>query len=400
MRTLIKITALILCCVCVMVNVGCGKEKETETVMAEATENVSTEEPTAEPTAEPTSAPTQKPRKEPGQAKSIYITGNMAGTKYFESRFELTQTTELNAIVLDVKSEEGMILFKGKVPICDELGLVNPLIPDIEALVKRMKDGGLYTIARMVCFKDNGIVEHYPDFALKLSDGSVYSEKGLVWLNPYNHDVWEYLASVAASIAELGFDEIQLDYVRFPTDAQMSRVEFTEEMTGGLSKTEIFIDFAKFMMYKLSPYDVSVAADVFPGTIYSEVDRNGTGQDYVELAKIYDVICPMAYPSHYSNSTLGVEYPDLDPYQILFETLKISKEKLEEAQAAGFKTARIRPWIQDFTATWVTPHQSYGGVQIQQQIDALKDCGIDEWMLWDPKNEFNGYRDLVGQPYD
>ena len=385
---------------------GCGKEKTAETG---AFENEQTKEP-AEETEIPaeTEVPARKIKDIP-DIKGIYISGNMAGSPRFESRLDLILTTELNGIVIDVKDEWGNITFKNKFTRCDELGLVENKIADIDGLLARLKEAEIYTIARINCFKDMDIADVRPDFVITTPEGKPYRENrkedAHTWMNPYNRDVWEYLAYIAIETAKMGFDEIQLDYVRFPTDKQMNDIEFSEEETGGLSRTEIMVEFAKYIMEALAPYDVVVAADLFATIIISEVDAQLIGQDYAELAKIYDVLCPMAYPNHYHDGTLGVENPDMQPYDILLKTFEVSNQKLQAAgEEEGCHIAKIRPWVWDGTASWLKSqgrkYQTYTGKQMQEQFDALSDNGINGWLIWDSINEYNGYRDLVGQPYE
>ncbi|MDR0957692.1 MAG: putative glycoside hydrolase [Clostridiales bacterium] len=356
---------------------------------------------TPSPTPSPTPIPTPSPKPTPIPAKGLYISATIAGSRYFDSRFELTKTTDINALVIDVKDEFGTITFKGQEQF-DSLELSEAYIPDINTLITRLDEAGVYKIARIVCFKDDGITRIHPDYALKMPDGSVYKEKAsggeFMWIDPYNRTAWEYLGDVAEMAAKIGFDEIQLDYVRLPTSNGAGRIEYPIEENQ--SRADIFIEFGKYMKERLSPYDVALAADVFAGVIYSDIDAELIGQNYTELAKVYDVLCPMTYPSHYADNTLGIEHPDLSPYETVLETLKISNEKLDAEKKAGAEVANIRPWLQDFSATWLNFWQPYGGEQLSDQIRAATDCGINEYMLWDPKNNFDGFRELVGQPYE
>jgi len=330
------------------------------------------------------------------EAKGIYITSNIAGLGgAFKERLAMIERTELNTVVIDVKADEGYITFRGKIPLADELGIAVNNIPDFDGLMKTLAEREIYTIARLVVFKDDTIVNIRPDFAIGVTDGSnggIYRQRdgnniyGTAWLNPYNRDVWEYTVELALQIAALGFDEIQFDYVRFPTDRTMQVADFGD--TGGLSRIEILTEFSKYAYARISPTGVKLSADIFGTVINSALDASLIGQDLVELAKIYDVVCPMVYPSHYVNGAMGIEHPDLSPYDVIYRSMAITLAQLKTIPA-GEHVAIVRPWLQDFTATWVNPHQVYGGTQLREQIEACYDAGLTEWLLWNARNEYS-----------
>jgi len=328
------------------------------------------------------------------EAKGIYVSANITGTEYVQKRFDLVRETELNAMVIDVKHDAGYITFKNKVPTADELGVVYNLIPNFDAVMEQLKEENVYTIARFVVFKDDTIVNQRPDFAIRDTSGAnggVYREKtwsgyGSAWLNPYNRDVWEYIVDMAVEVAALGFDEIQFDYVRFPTDATTKYEDFGD--TGGLSKIEVLTEFSKYAYERISPTGVKLSADIFGTIISSQLDASLIGQDFVELAKVYDIVCPMIYPSHYANGSMGVDFPDLKPYDIVFKSMSLAMEKLAEIPA-GQRVAIVRPWLQDFTANWISDYQVYGGKQVREQIQACYDAGLTEWLLWNKDNIYS-----------
>jgi hypothetical protein len=330
----------------------------------------------------------------------------MAGSGYFESRFALTQTTELNALVLDVKDERGQVMFKGKIPTADALGFAVGNIRDFDGLMARLQGADLYLIARVVCFKDNSLAGLRPEYALRLTDGEVFREspRGGAWLNPYNREVWDYIGDICEEVAQLGFDEIQLDYVRFPTGGPLHNLNLGSEITGGVSKPEIMAEFARYITGRLRPYGVAVAADVFGTVILSPSDAEEIGQDYVALAQIYQVLCPMLYPSHFAPGTLGVPQPEATPYEIIYKTLEASNQLLAPLGEQGLALAEVRPWLQDFAAPWLTvdgvPAPPYTAQEIEAQLQACGDAGVSAWMLWDAANNYEGYRDFVGQPYE
>ncbi len=326
------------------------------------------------------------------KAKSIYVSSAVAATRnIFEQRLDICKNTEINAMVIDIKESDGFVTFQG-IPFADEEGISKDLIPDIKEFLKELDDNNIYKIARIVTFKDNAAVEKHPDFALKLADGSVFRESpskdkngnivlAPAWLNPYNRDVWEYVVSIAKGAAELGFDEIQFDYIRFPSSSRINDAQFGD--TGGLSRTEIIAEFGKYAVEQLEPFGVKASADVYGTIILSDLDASIVGQDYVALCKVFDYICPMLYPSHFAPNTMEIEYPDLAPYDTLYKSLIESNKRLEGQENVR---AIIRPWLQDFTASYLKsqgiPYQDYGAKQVREQIQACYDAGLDEWLLW------------------
>jgi len=344
----------------------------------------------------PQPAPNLSILRAPIEAKGIYVTSNIAGiSDIFAKRLQLLEDTELNAVVIDVKADQGYITFKNKIPMADDLGITVNNIPNLDGLLATLKERGIYTIARFVVFKDDTIIDHRPDYAIQVTDGAnggIYRQKewngtyGSAWLNPYNHDVWEYTVDMALQVAALGFDEIQFDYVRFPTDATTKHADYGD--TDGLSKIEVITAFSQYAYDRISPTGVKLSADIFGTVIDSSLDASLVGQDLVALAKIYDVLCPMVYPSHYADGSMGIEHPDLAPYDTIQKSMALALDKLSVIPD-GEHVAILRPWLQDFTATWIKPHQEYGPVQLREQIDACHDVGLTEWLLWNPWNVYS-----------
>ncbi len=321
----------------------------------------------------------------------LYMTSNTAGLRSALDRcLDVVEQTELNAVVIDVKRDDGFIPFPGKIEVADEYDIIGYQIKDIDGLLAELKAKNIYTIARIVTFKDKAIVEHRPDFLIPLQDGSLYKEGELYWLNPFNKEVWDYVLDIAEDAAKLGFDEIQFDYVRFPTDKNIRRAVF--DNPEGKEFTDVIAEFGEYAVSRLKPYGVKVSADVYAISIVSDYDASLIGQDYVRLSQIFDVICPMAYPSHYANGTFNIPYPDLDPYGIVYNTMIVSTEKLQKVKDEGGKVATVRPWIQSFTASYLkVNYQEYGPKQIVEQINACVDAGVMEYLLWSGPNKYPIY---------
>lgn len=346
------------------------------------------------PTAEATTAPTKDERETsaedtrvPVVVKGIYITASTAGSAKMNSLIELADRTEINAMVIDVKNDYGKISYQMNNQLATEIGAVTNTIPDIEALIRTLKERKIYLIARIVAFKDPILAERRSDLAIKNADGSIYLDENKEgWVNPYNKEVWDYLIEISTQAAAVGFDEIQFDYIRFSTGKGIADAYFGEEAET-ISKEEIIAEFTKYAYEKLKPLGVFVSADVYGTIISSKIDQGLVGQNYVEMSKYLDYICPMIYPSHYGKGNYGIENPNSEPYNIIRKALTASKDKLSEIPE-GEHRAVVRPWLQDFTATWVKPYIEYGGTELREQINGVYSVGYEEWLLWNASSVY------------
>ena len=323
---------------------------------------------------------------EPVKVRGIYVTGPTAGSVSMENLIKLIDETELNTMVIDVKNDEGQITYQMNLETAQNMGACISYIGDMESLMATLKEHDIYTIARIVCFKDPYLAQNYPELALKKADGTPVTDAyGLAWVNPCKEGVWEYLADVAIAAADAGFDEIQYDYVRFPIGRDADAADYGVVMESG-TKEKMITDFLTYAAEHLHEKGIVVTADVFGTIIGNEVDIERVGQNYVTLAKTIDVLSPMVYPSHYGNGVYGYRVPDAEPYGTVLAALTDSSEELQVLEESD--RAIVRPWLQAFTATWVDGHISYGGKQIREQIQAVYDAGYDEWILWNSRNHY------------
>lgn len=364
------------------------------------------------------------------RVKGIYVTGAMAGTSNMDNLIALVDRTELNTMVIDVKNDEGRVVYDMDSAFVREIGAVKEYVSDMPGLIRKCKEHGIYLIARIVAFKDPFLAENRQDLALTDKNGSIFRDKsGLAWVNPYKREVWDYLLEIARQAASVGFDEIQFDYIRFSTDAGMSKVDFGEEALEQ-DKEDVITEFTIYAAQELHDMGVPLSADVYGVIIDSKLDASIVGQNYYEMAKHLDYISPMVYPSHYGPGNLGLAVPDAQPYETIFRSMKTSRKVLagmgreaEDMQvsendvsgnsisgnsisenstsgksmdAADPKDlipnqeirADVRPWLQDFTATWVKGHIRYGPEEIRAQIQAVYDAGYEEWILWNASNRY------------
>lgn len=269
----------------------------------------------------------------------------------FERLLGLAEITTVNAFVFDSKDETGKVLYETQVPEALALGFINPVYDPIERIAQA-KQAGLYTVTRVVSFEDGGWAAAQPEFKLAGS-----------WVNAYNPEVWEYPLGIAVEACELGFDEIQFDYVRFPagkTAAAARRVQplTQEERIGAIS------GFLAEAVRRLHPLGCAVSADIF-GIVTSAPDDQGLGQRPEELSEVVDALSPMLYPSHYSDGWLGFADPNDHPGPVVAHALDNGIARLTG-------DAAMRPWLQAFY---------YNGSQVLAQINEAEERGAG-WILW------------------
>ncbi len=336
----------------------------------------------------------QSPERVPVKAKGIYISAYVAGTPAMvDNLIAELDRTEANALVIDLKDDFGRVACEMDSPLVNEVGSVKVYIRNVEALMEKLKEHDIYTIARIPAFRDAWLGEHRPEWCIQKADGSVFKDRdGNAWVNPYKKEAWDYLVEIATEAGKIGFDEVQFDYVRFCTEKGMRDAVFDEADVQERSRTDIICEFMAYAYEKLKAEGLFVSADVFGAIINSSVNADSVGQIYGELAKHMDYISPMIYPSHYADGNYGIDHPDMHPYETISAALADSRKELYFAGLDGSHVAKVRPWLQDFTASWLANHISYGGEQVREQIQATYDAGYDEWLLWDAscKYEWDG----------
>lgn len=319
----------------------------------------------------------------PDSIRGIYVSGPMAGNAYLSELIALADQTELNAMVIDLKNDEGHLTYQPSSGIALEMGAYMPYISDLPGLVSTLKEHEIYTIARIVAFKDPVLAKTKPELTLHDANGAAISESGsLSWVNPFEKQVWSYLEEIALDAAEAGFDEVQFDYVRFPAGGS-AQIDYGPAGRGK-EKTDAVAGFLTEVTSLLHARGVRCSADVFGTIITNPADAEYVGQNFVQLAQIVDKICPMVYPSHYSANSFGLAVPDSQPYETVHAALGYASSSL-----FGFENANcVRPWLQDFTATWVTGHITYGPEELRAQIKAVYDAGYTDWLLWNANNRY------------
>ena len=321
------------------------------------------------------------------KVKGIYVTGPMAGSAGMDSLITLVDETELNAMVIDVKNDDGNITWKLETGSPAEIGACVSYISDMQGLMAKLKEHHIYTIARIVCFKDPYLAAARPELALKKPDGTLVTDaNGLAFVNPYREETWDYLVEVASAASEMGFDEIQFDYVRFPIGTDADAADYGVDLQT-YTKEQAITGFLSYAAEQFEEKGIVFGADVFGTIIGSETDVERVGQNYKAIGGIVDVLSPMVYPSHYANGVFGLEVPDARPYETVLRAMQDSDRELQEVEEEN--RAVVRPWLQSFTASWVPGHITYEGEEIRQQIQAVYDAGYEEWILWNASNRYS-----------
>jgi hypothetical protein len=324
------------------------------------------------------------PIRSPVNAKGIYLTGQSLKTESFQTIISKIKQTNINTVVIDIKDDFGKISYNSNVPLVNILKSdEKPSIADINALLMSLKRNHVYSIARIVTFKDPYLSRHKPELAIHTREGKAWRDSSdISWIDPYKRETWDYTLSIAQEIASLGFNEIQFDYVRFPDNAKSMEREVAFDNPNNISKSKNIASFLQYARNELKSYPVFISADVF-GLVTSSSDDMGIGQIWEEISPNVDYISPMTYASHYSSGVYGIKNPEEHPYDVLKFAMKDALKRNEVLKEKGMKPAIIRPWIQDFDYK-----HDYNEKDTKNQIKALHELGINEYLSWNAQNEY------------
>ena len=317
----------------------------------------------AAPDAAATPTITIRPRPLPVEVRGVHVTGALASLPGKLDEYAALTKYGLNTIELDLKDEGGEISFAPTgLPLARKAGAVRTYF-NPKQVVREMHRKGIYLIGRVVVFQDPLLAQARPDFAIRRPDGSIWTTTdGLAWVNPYDRRVWEYAVKVAASAARAGFDEIMLDYVRFPTDGDVKSTVFPGRTS--VPRGELIASFTAYAKQRLAPLGVRVSTALFG---LSATRDMGIGQVPKWIAQHVDLVHPMAYPALYGGGELGIVVPSAEPGETVFRTLVDFKRQVRGSHA------QLIPWIQDW---------NYNPDQVMQQIRAARLQGAKGYLLW------------------
>lgn len=321
----------------------------------------------------------------PEAVKAIYMTSWVAGSVSFRNELvSLIETTELNSVVIDIKDYSGTVSFRISDPLLISIGSHENRIQDIRQFIKQLHDKNIYVIGRITVFQDSYLANARPDLAIKKeSDGTVWVDyKNISYIDPGAREMWDYIVALSKESYAYGFDELNYDYIRFPSDGNMFDIyfPFSEERVladPDRGKALILQEFFSYLNQELDSEGVVLSADVFGMTTTNYDDLN-IGQILELIEPYFDYIAPMVYPSHYPVGFNNWENPNLFPYEVVKYSLDRGVERLILANSSPLK---LRPWLQDF---------DYGGdydvEEVRAQIQAVYDAGLTSWMLWAASN--------------
>jgi len=352
--------------------------------------------------------PLQNP---PDIIRAVYLTSWSGGSsKRIAQIKKLIKETPLNAVVIDVKDYTGLLAYKSSIPFIKEHNLYENRIPDVASLVEDLHRDGIYVIARITVFQDPALVHAQPDVAVKQMVASSTPDtypiwedrKGLSWADPASHEVWDYIIAIAKEVQSFGFDELNFDYIRFPSDGDIFSMHFPH-WDKTKPRHEVIKNFFSYLREQLP--DSVISADLF-GLVTVAQDDIGIGQILEDAYSYFDYVSPMVYPSHYANGSFGYAHPAKNPYEIVSHSISVAHDRLfptiQVPTHTGSSTAstteyiskqdrdrfkaKLRPWLQDFDLG-----ADYTASMIQAQILAVHDALGEDYagyMLWAPSNVY------------
>ncbi len=319
----------------------------------------------------------------PSVVRGLYVNRWAAVGRRINALIDVAKTTEINSLVIDVKDDRGLVLYRSRVPLAREIGAdtINPMsLTRVRALLDTMRAHDIYPIARIVVVKDPLLASARLEWAIKRrADLQPWLDKsGLPWLDPHQREVWKYAADLAEEAYDLGFSEVQLDYVRFPDERNFVR-ESVFPLAQGRTRAELIREQLGYTRELLRKKEIRMTIDVFGLTATDTTDM-GIGQKWELFVDQADAILPMNYPSHFAPGTYGIGNPNARPYATIDRAMQDVTRRTAPIRNAG----RIIPWYQDFT---MGPPR-YGVEEVRAQIEAGYANGYPDWILWNPGSRY------------
>lgn len=311
--------------------------------------------------------------KPPVALKGVHCSMAVAGSEELLGiLLDMAERTELNAIQIDVKNENGDIAYMSSVDMAREIESALSIY-DPERIVDKLWYRKVFPICRIAVFKDPKLVGKRPDLAVQNASGQPWGNG--TWVDPYSIEVWEYNIELAIEAVKKGFKEVQFDYVRFPSDGDTTACVYPN--SDDRSFEQVIGDFLAYARERLKPYGAIISADVY-GLTGASQGAMGIGQDAGIMAKHLDYMCPMIYPAQYNRGEFGFQNPEANPYEVVKKSVEEFKKAIEGTNC------KLRPWLQDFTV-----NIGYGYSEVREQIQAVEDNDIKEWLLWNPNSVYS-----------
>jgi len=324
----------------------------------------------------------QKLRTDPSAPiRALYVNRFAAqSTKKMRHLLAVADSTEVNALVIDVKDEFGLN-FTSTDPMLIKNAGTQTKVANMKALLDTINAHGVLPIARIVVFKDSVTARMNPEHTIRKADGSPWHDKkGLTWVNPYANAIWEYNFRVAEEAIRMGFGEVQFDYIRFPEPYKSLPPQVFPE-SNGRGKTEALAEFLKTAKTRMDKLGVRTTADIF-GLVTTVGGALEVGQKWEPMVQSVDVVLPMVYPSHYPHGSFGIPSPNAEPYEVIHTAISRGRVRTE---AMGLKGQRVRPWLQAFTLG----APKYGAGEMEEEKKAVYDSGYDSWVMWNPGSQYD-----------
>lgn len=317
----------------------------------------------------------------PEPVKALYMTSWVASTPSMAKKIiDLVDSTEANALVIDIKDYTGNVSFISGDERLSNTGVEENRIKNIKEFIGELHKKNIYVIGRVAVFQDPHLVKKRPDLAVKTASNKdvIWKDrKGITWLDAGSEEVWEYAVLIGEISYSVGFDEINYDYIRFPSDGNMKDIYYP--ISEGKPKAEIMKSFFSYLNDTIRKKGIPISADLF-GMVTTNTDDLNIGQVLENTLPYVDFVSPMVYPSHFPPTWNGLKNPAANPYDVIHYSMG---KAVERAKAMGENPLKLRPWLQDFNLG-----ATYTKEMVRDQIKATYDVGLTSWMMWDPANTY------------
>jgi hypothetical protein len=321
------------------------------------------------------------------QVRGIYVPlGILTDQDRVRGLIDLVDRTELNAIVVDIKNDRGWLAYPSAVAEAQRSKAYKSEVMDIGAFLSLCREKDIYLIARLVVFKDSTLATAHPEWAVQTEDDQLWADaEGSSWGDPFRVEVHDYNIAIAKEVAALGFDELQFDYLRVPSDGGTSDARYVQDSTLE-SRCKAIREFSARLRAELEPYGVLLSADLFGLTVWVSPEEDmGIGQRIIDIAPYMDYISPMLYPATFVSGNLGYEEPLLHPYEVVHRSCVELTKRIESSLSSAPRGAKVRPWLQHYSANGVT----YGVEEMRLQKQAAADAQTHGWMFWNAAGRYD-----------
>jgi hypothetical protein len=314
--------------------------------------------------------------------RGLYVFRFGANTRRLKHLIGIADSTEVNALIIDVKDEFGLN-YDSSDPMVKKNAGTQVKAHNLGALVDSIRAHGILPVARIVVFKDSVTARNNPNHTIRKADGTPWHDKkGQTWVNPYANAIWEYNFRVAEEAIKMGFGEIQFDYIRFPEPYKSLPPQVFPEQAGR-SKPQVLAEFLTAARARFAKLGVRTTADIF-GLVTTVGGALEVGQKWEPIASSVDVVLPMVYPSHYPPGSFQLPHPNADPYDVIHIALSRARERDAKMGITG---DHVRPWLQAFSIG----NPKYGPHELEEQKRGVYDSGYDGWVLWEPGSRYDKF---------